>query len=78
MKVEFTIDEVSTMMDSVVDQLAELSLSKPDRAKLRRWRADEMGGGSALMQLLTQKVNEELQRTHTRSEVSDIRKPDWA
>ncbi len=78
MKVEFTIDEVSTMMDAVIDQLAELNLSKTDRAKLRRWRADEMGGGSALMQLLAQKVNEELDRTHSRSEVSDIRKPDWA
>lgn len=78
MKVEFTIDEVSTMMDAVIDQLAELNLSKTDRAKLRRWRTDEMGGGSALMQLLADKVNEELQRTHARSEVSDIRKPDWA
>ena len=64
MKVEFSIDEVATMMDSVIDELAELNLSKTDRAKLRRWRADEMGGGSALMQLLAQKVNEELDRTH--------------
>ncbi len=78
MKVEFTIDEISTMMDSVIDHLTELDLSKTDRAKLRRWRVDEMGGGSALMQLLAQKVNDELQRTHNRSEVSDIRKPDWA
>ncbi len=78
MKVEFTIDEVATMMDAVIDEIVELDLNKSDRAKLRRWRADEMGGGSALMQLLAQKVNEELERTHTRSEVSDIRKPDWA
>ena len=78
MKVEFTIDEVATMMDTVIDELTELDLNKSDRAKLRRWRADEMGGGSALMQLLAEKVNEELERTHTRSEISDIRKPDWA
>ena len=78
MKVEFTIDEVATMMDTVIDELTELNLNKSDRAKLRRWRADEMGGGSALMQLLAEKVNEELQRSHTRSEISDIRKPDWA
>jgi hypothetical protein len=78
MKVEFNIDEVAQMMDSVIDELVELKMDRGDRAKLRRWRSDEMSGGSALMQLLTEKVNEELQRTHDRSEISDIRRPDWA
>jgi hypothetical protein len=78
MKVEFTVDEVWTMMDNVVDQLADLKLSKKDLAALRRWRSDEMSPGDPLMRLLSEKVNEELQRVAVRNEVSPIKKPDWA
>ena len=78
MKVEFSVDEVWQMMDSVVAQLVALPLGKQDRAALRRWRSDTMGATSPAIQLLAEKVNAELQRSHDRSEVSPITKPDWA
>ena len=78
MKVEFTVDEIWSMMDNVVDQLAELKLGKKDLAALRRWRSDEMSPGDPLMRLLSEKVNDELQRVAVRNEVSPITKPDWA
>ena len=77
MKVEFTVDEVWQMMDSVVDQLVDLKLDRKDRAAIRRWRSDEMSLSSPLVRLLTEKANTELQRMHDRSEVSPIKKPDW-
>ncbi len=77
MKVEFTAEEVNAMFDAVVDQVVELKLGRADTAAVRRWRT-ETSPGSAAMQLLTEKVNDELQREVGRSEVSPIKKPDWA
>ncbi len=77
MKVEFTVEEAMAMFDAVVDKLAELDLPRSDKATLRRWRTD-MSPGSAAMQLLAEKINVGLQREHDRSEVSSIKKPDWA
>ncbi|HJM74719.1 MAG TPA: hypothetical protein QGI71_02480 [Dehalococcoidia bacterium] len=78
MKVEFTVDEVWAMMDNIVEQLADLKLNKKDLAALRRWRSDEMSPGDPMMRLLSEKVNDELQRVAVRNEVSPIKKPDWA
>jgi hypothetical protein len=78
MKVEFNLDEIQQMFDCVVDQLVAVDLDKHDRAALRRWRSQTMTPTSAGMQLLAEKINAELQRTHDRSEVSAIKKPDWA
>lgn len=78
MKVEFTTEEVHEMFGAIVDELVELKLDRKDRAALRRWRADEMRPGSPAVAALTEKVNEALQRSHDRSEVSEIKKPDWA
>lgn len=77
MKVEFNADEVNSMLDAVIDQLLELNLGRADTAAIRRWRTDT-SPGSAAMQLLTERVNDELQREYDRSEVSPIKKPDWA
>ena len=77
MKVEFTTEEVNAMFDAVIDQILELKLGRSDKASIRRWRTDT-SPGTAQMQLLTEKVNEELQREYDRSEVSAIKKPDWA
>ncbi|MBG93021.1 MAG: hypothetical protein CL792_03475 [Chloroflexi bacterium] len=77
MKVEFTVEESTTMFDAVVDQIVKIKLSKQDKAMIRRWRT-EMSPGSHAMQLLGDKINAELEREHTRSEVSAIKKPDWA
>lgn len=78
MKVEFAIEECWSMMDTIVESLAGLDLSKKDRAALRRWRSDEMTPGSPAMRLLAEKLNTELQRAAARNEVSPIKKPDWA
>ncbi len=77
MKVEFTVEETTAMFDAVIDQIVEMDFSRSDKAAIRRWRTD-MSPGSAAMQLLAEKVNVGLQREHDRSEVSPIKKPDWA
>jgi hypothetical protein len=77
MKVEFTAEEVNAMFDAVIDQVLELKLGRTDKATIRRWRTDT-SPGTAAMQLLTEKLNGELQREYDRSEVSPIKKPDWA
>ncbi len=77
MKVEFSVEEVWQMMDSVVDQMVDLEMNRQDRAALRRWRSDEMVPGAPALGLLTEKVNEALADIHTSSEVSPIKKPDW-
>ena len=78
MKVEFSVEESWELMNSVVDQLVALDMPKADSATLRRWRSREMQPTSPQMRLLAEKINAELQRTHDRSEVSAIKKPDWA
>ena len=77
MKVEFTPEEINAMFDAVLDEIIDLKLGRTDTAALRRWRTDT-SPGTAAMQLLTEKVNNELQREYGRSEVSAIKKPDWA
>ena len=77
MKVEFSIEESQAMLSRVLDSLLELELKAADGAAIRRWRTDT-SPGSAAMQLLTERVNDELQREYDRSEVSPIKKPDWA
>ncbi|MDA0302135.1 MAG: hypothetical protein DWG80_07205 [Chloroflexi bacterium] len=77
MKVEFTPDEIHTMLEGVLEEVAALKMDKHDRAAIRRWLADDMTLGSLAVQRLTDKLNDELQQTHARSEVSAIKKPDW-
>ncbi len=77
MKVEFDVEEVWAMMNSVLDQLVELDMGTKDRATLRRWRSDEMTPGSPATRLLAEKMNTEIQGAHDRSELSPIKKPDW-
>jgi hypothetical protein len=76
-KVEFTVEETTAMFDAVIDQIVEMEMGRSDKATIRRWRS-EMSPGSAAMQLLAEKVNGGLQHEHDRSEVSPIKKPDWA
>ncbi|MDA0815748.1 MAG: hypothetical protein O2924_04165 [Chloroflexi bacterium] len=77
MRVEFNVDECHRMVEAVMDQLYELDLDKKDRANLRRWSTDEMGPGDPLMQRLEENISSQVQRNHDRSEVSQIKKPDW-
>lgn len=78
MKVEFDADEIQQLFDVVIDQLVDLKLDKTDRATLRRWRSESMTPSSPAMQLLAEKVNTEIQRSHDLSVASPIKKPDWA
>jgi len=78
MKVQFTVEEIHTMFQSVVDQVVALDLDKKDRAAIRRWAAEQMTPGEPPMRRLADKVNEHVQNAHDRSEVSQIKKPDWA
>lgn len=78
MKVEFSIEECHRLFEAVMDEVVGLDMDKQDRAALRRWRSQEMTPGSALMQVLAEKMNTEIQKSHDRSEVSPIKKPDWA
>ncbi len=78
MKVEFDTEEVHEMFGAIVDELFALKLDRSDRAAVRRWRSDDMKAGSPAIAILTEKVNAALQRQHDRTEVSPIKKPDWA
>jgi hypothetical protein len=78
MKVEFAVDEVQQLFDAVIDQLVALKLDKTDRATLRRWRSQSMTPTSPAMQLLAEKINSDIQRSHELSVASPIKKPDWA
>ena len=78
MKVEFDIDEAWTLMSYVVGRLAEESgLSDADRAKIRRWRSEEMKPAGEAMRALTQKMNQDLAQALETKQKSQIRKPDW-
>lgn len=78
MKVEFTVEEIHSMFQEVVDQIVAIDLDKKDRAAIRRWAAADMKPGEVLMRRLSDKINEQVQHAHDRSEVSPIKKPDWA
>ena len=77
MKVEFNAEEVHQMLEAVLADVAKLKMDKHDRAATHRWLTDEATPGSPAVQRLTDKLNEEIQRLHDRSEVSAIKKPDW-
>ncbi len=77
MKVEFSVEEVWQLMNSVLDEVVELKLDRKDAAAIRRWRSEDMTPASPAMHLLAQKVNAEIQGTHDRNQVSPIKKPDW-
>lgn len=79
MKVEFDIEEAWAMMGAVIDAVLDNpQIPEQDRAVIRHWRSRDMAVTTPAMQLLHERLNQELQRTHERSEVSVIQKPDWA
>jgi len=78
MNVEFNSDETWALMTCVVDRLLqETELADADRARIRRWRSDEMRPASEPMKLLSRKINEDLARALQNKQRSQIRKPDW-
>ena len=78
MKVEFDIDEAWALMSCVVARLLEeAQLPDADRARVRRWRSEEMKPAGESMKLLAQKINGDLARALETKQRSQIRKPDW-
>jgi hypothetical protein len=78
MKVEFDSDEAWELMSLVVGRLLDdVALSAGDKAKVRRWRSDEMRSGSEMMRLLTEKINRDVAEAVARKKRSAIRRPDW-
>jgi len=78
MKVDLDSDEIWALMSYVVDQLLqETDLPDADRARIRRWRSEQMRPGGEPMKLLTRKINEDLARALQTKQRSQIRKPDW-
>ena len=77
MKVEFAIEEVMTMAQTVIDGLLEEKFGRKDAATLRRWRNDVVVTTSEELRALMEKVNRDIQHTHDRSLKSGISKPDW-
>jgi hypothetical protein len=57
--------------------LEETQLSDSDRARIRRWKSDEMRATSQEMRVLTSKMNEDLAQHWERKTKSQLRKPDW-
>ena len=78
MKVELDNDEAWNLLSHVVTRLIdEVELSDSDRARIRRWKSDEMRVTSQEMRVLAQKMNETIQEVMSRKTKSQIRKPDW-
>jgi hypothetical protein len=78
MKVELDSDETWALMSHVVDQLLqETGLPDADRARIRRWRSEQMRPAGEPMRLLTRKINEDLARALQTKQRSQIRRPDW-
>jgi hypothetical protein len=77
-KIELDADESWALMSHVVARLLdETSLPDADRAKIRRWRSQEMQPSKEGVRLLTEKINRDLAQAIERKQRSQIRKPDW-
>jgi hypothetical protein len=77
-KVELETEEAWNLMSHVIGRmLEETQLADSDRARIRRWKSDEMKVTSQEMRVLAQKINEDLVRTLERKTKSQLRKPDW-
>ena len=78
MKVELDTDEAWNLVSFIVGRMIdETNLDDADRARIRRWKSDEMRVTSQEMRVLTTKINEDVQKTMERKTKSQLRKPDW-
>lgn len=78
MRVELDLDEARELLSLIVARLVEeVDLSDEDRARIRRWRSEEMRVGSDAMKVLTQKLNDDLARAMRAKERSPIQRHDW-
>jgi hypothetical protein len=78
MKVEFAVEEAWELLNHVVNRmLDETQLTDQDRARVRRWKSDEMRATSQEMRVLASKMNEDMAQHMERKTKSQLRKPDW-
>ena len=78
MKVQLDNDEAWNLLSHIVGQLIdEVELSDSDKARIRRWKSDEMRVTSQEMRVVTQKINDDLATSLERKTKSQLRKPDW-
>jgi len=78
MKVELDTDESWNLLSHIIVRLVdEAPLADSDRAKIRRWKSEEMRPTSQEMRVLASKINEDLAKTMERKNKSQLRKPDW-
>ena len=78
MKVELDTDEAWNLLSHVIVRMVdETTLTDQDKARIRRWKSDEMRATSQEMRVLTSKINEDLAKTMERKTKSQLRKPDW-
>ena len=78
MKVEIAVDESWALLSVVIKKLLEeADLSDEDRANLRRWRSEDMRTSSDAIRTLTQKLNDDLERSQKNRQRSLIQKHDW-
>jgi hypothetical protein len=77
-KVEIDNDEAWNLLSHVVGRMIEeVPLADADKARIRRWKSEEMRVTSQEMRVLTSKLNEDLQKMLERKTKSQLRKPDW-
>jgi hypothetical protein len=77
-KVEIDNDEAWNLFSHIVNRLVEeTNLPDSDRARIRRWKSDEMKVTTQEMRVLTEKINNDLQKVIERKTKSQLRKPDW-
>ena len=78
MKVELDTEEAWNLLSHLVSRLVEETpLADSDRARVRRWKSDEMRPTSQEMRVLTSKMNEDLAKSMERKQRSRLRRPDW-
>jgi hypothetical protein len=78
MKVELDNDEAWNLASHIISHLIDdANLEDSDRARIRRWKSDELRATSQEMKVLTEKINSDLAKTLERKTKSQLRKPDW-
>ena len=78
MKIELDNDEAWNLLSHIVGSIIdEVELPDSDKARIRRWKSDEMRVTSQEMRVVTSKINEDLAMSLERKTKSQLRKPDW-
>jgi len=78
MKVELDVDEAWNLLSHIVGRLIdEVPLADADRARIRRWKSDEMRATSQEMRVLTSKINEDIGQAMARKQRSQLQRHDW-